>query len=596
MLPTRLIAGAVSGIVLSAVFATALTCIKFGETFIEPLRVDPKSPAPITLRLPRLTLLTTDFNANHKGLIALSKVIPRGQTVDDEDLSTLVRVYEHDRRPPQLEELGAEWFICFLLSLVITASLRHSSSKLGALLRTQVGLLGLAFVFLLGAKFFLLLTNLPVFLIPVAVIPIWVSSYLNQRTGLEMGVALSLLFSSLISYDPLCIAIFLSSSATAALSLRGSKSSFLFLVSGIAAGCVAIISFTAAKEVINDFSFEHEISSIQSIWKSEIVASGLGGVLAGVIAFIFKWPIGQMLGVMSRGQLLDLTNLDYPLLKKMASEAPGSWEHSRATANIAEAAAAAIGADSMLTRVGAYYHDIGKTCQPKYYVENLDPGEKSPHDSLAPQVSADAIMAHVVEGTRILREAGIPEPIIEFVYSHHGTSTLEYFWHKYKEQDDSDQLTEEAFRYPGIRPRTKETAILMLVDAIEAAARTIDPPNRERFAELVQRVIFVKLNQEQLDRSGLNIEDIKTLSLQITDTLCRVYHSRIRYPWQKDKQKEGEEPSTSSAEKDKTSKKQNDQGTGKHKVVRSKELPSENEKQPTAKPSQETKQKLANEG
>ena len=204
-------------------------------------------------------------------------------------------------------------------------------------------------------------------------------------------------------------------------------------------------------------------------------------------------------------------------------------------ANRAEAAAAAIQADALLTRTGAYYHDLGKSIQAKYYIENLSPGERSPHEELEPEVSADAIMAHVIEGTRILREGGIPEPVVEFVYTHHGTGVIEYFWHKCLKQGNPKQLTEDTFRYPGMPPRTKETAILMLIDSIEAGARTVEPPSREAFEELVQRVIFTKLKQGQLDDSGLSLEDLRTLSTRITDTLVSVYHSRIRYPWQEER-------------------------------------------------------------
>ena len=184
----------------------------------------------------------------------------------------------------------------------------------------------------------------------------------------------------------------------------------------------------------------------------------------------------------------------------MATEAPGRWEHARAMANLAEAAAAAIGADALLTRVGAYYHDLGKTVQPKYFVENLAPGERTPHEELEPEVSADAIMAHVVMGAKILRQGGIPEPVVEFAYTHHGTQTIEYFWHKCKERGNPKGLREEHFRYPGMKPQTKETAILMLVDSIEAASRTIYPPEQKKFEEMIQRVVFTKLRERPARR------------------------------------------------------------------------------------------------
>jgi hypothetical protein len=244
--------------------------------------------------------------------------------------------------------------------------------------------------------------------------------------------------------------------------------------------------------------------------------------------------VSRLLGVLSQGQLLALTDLEQPLLQKMAAEAPGSWEHSRAMANLAEAAASSIHADALLTRAGAYYHDLGKSCQPKYYIENLAAGERSPHEDLAPHISADAIMAHVIEGVRILREGGVPESVIEFAYTHHGTSLIEYFWHKCLQQGNPKGLTQDAFCYPGMPPRTKETAILMLIDSIEAGARTVEPPTHAGFDQLVQRVIFSKLRQGQLDASGLTLHDLRVLSSQISDTLVNIRHKRIRYPWQED--------------------------------------------------------------
>jgi cyclic-di-AMP phosphodiesterase PgpH len=147
-------------------------------------------------------------------------------------------------------------------------------------------------------------------------------------------------------------------------------------------------------------------------------------------------------------------------------------------------------------------------------------------------VSADAIMAHVVSGAKILREGGIPEPVVEFAYTHHGTQIVEYFWHKCLNSGNPKGLSEEHFRYPGMKPQAKETAILMLVDSIEAASRTIDPPEREKFEEMIQRILFTKLRAGQLDESGLTVADLRTLVTRMSDTLVNMFHHRIRYPWQ----------------------------------------------------------------
>jgi putative nucleotidyltransferase with HDIG domain len=532
MLRTRLVAGVASGVVLSAVFATALTVTNFCDALVDPWRVVPERPAPITLRLPRNLVQTVDDAVTHSPrFVTLPTVIKRGTVVQDAAFANVVTAYENTRRPPRTTHVLAQWAVYFMLVLLATAYLRRVSAKVGALLHTQVALLGLSLLFLCCTKGLLLFTTMPALLVPVALVPLWASLYVDRRTGSMMGVLLSLFAASMVNYDATIGVSYLITSVCSALFFKNAtrKSNFFLVVSGLLSGLLGMFVYVAAKELFDGFDFEREASLG---WRAGPIVTLLAGCLAGLVAFALQPFSSRLFGVVSRAQLLNLTDLAQPLLKKMAREAPGSWEHSRAMANLAEAAAAAIGADALLTRVGAYYHDLGKTCQAKYFIENLTRGERTPHAELEPDVSADAIMAHVVEGTRILREGHIPEAVIEFVYTHHGTSIIEYFWHKCLEQGNPKNLSEDAFRYPGMRPRTRETAILMLVDSIEAGARTVEPPTRDKFLEMVQRVIFVKMQQGQLDESGLTITDIRTLSLQMSEALVNAYHKRVRYPWQ----------------------------------------------------------------
>ena len=164
------------------------------------------------------------------------------------------------------------------------------------------------------------------------------------------------------------------------------------------------------------------------------------------------------------------------MLQRLSLEAPGTYAHTIAVANLAEAACRAIGANALLARVGAYYHDLGKSLQPKYFIENLEPGETSPHDKLPPEVSTDAIFAHVTEGILNARKAGLHERIIDFMHMHHGNGVLEYFWGKCQEQGNPRGFTVESFRYPGHPPQSRETAILAICDAVEAASRTLKKP------------------------------------------------------------------------------------------------------------------------
>ena len=535
MLRTRLIAGPASGFVLSAVVATALTVLSFGEALFEPWRVDPQRPAMVTLRLPRTTMQTYDAGLGRHAATA-APVVARGTVVNDPELARQVTAYEQNRRPPRLATLAAHFTVYFLTVLMMTAYLRFGHARQGALLRTQIGLLLLGLAFLIGHKAFLLLTDFPALLTPVAVVPLWASLYLDRRTGMLMGAVLTVLASSLSGWDPIAFVTYLVSCAVGATAIAPRKIGQL-IPTGTVAGFAGMLGYVATKEALDGFSLKAEIAA--GLW-SPAGAALLGGVSSGVIAYMLRPLISRLLGVLSRGQLTNLTDLEQPLLRKMASEAPGSWEHSRAMANLAEAAAAAIHADALLTRTGAYYHDLGKCCQARYFVENLAPGERSPHEELDPDVSADAIMAHVIEGVRVLREGGIPEPVVEFAYTHHGTSVIEYFWHKCLRIGNPKNLSEDSFRYPGMKPRTKETAILMLVDSIEAGARTVDPPSREGFEKLVERVVFSKMKQGQLDEAGLTLEELRILAIRLVDTLCNVYHSRIRYPWQDEEQKREE--------------------------------------------------------
>ncbi|MFW6051675.1 MAG: HDIG domain-containing metalloprotein, partial [Myxococcota bacterium] len=432
MLRTRLIAGPTAGFVLSAIFATVMVLVNLVETLAEPLRVDPQQPAPVTLRLPPVTMRLPDPDTGALVLRTVTPTIRRGQVVEDRALGSIVRMYERSRRPPRAGMVVGLWFVYFLIAQMLVTYLRSFSPSRGALLRTQAGLLGMSLTLLVAAKAFLLLTDLSPFLIPVCAVPLWAALYLDRRTAFVVGIALSFLTASLVSFRLTAVAVFLAACLTATVVFRSRKQSATMILAGAVAGVAAAAVLVAATMLFESgFDIGHDMAELLH---SDLLSAGLGGLLGGLVAFALEGVAVFVLGAASRRRLLDLTDLDQPLLKKMAAEAPGSWEHARAMANLAEAGAAAIGADALLTRVGAYYHDLGKTVQPKYFVENLEPGERSPHEDLDPDVSADAIMAHVVEGTRILRHGGIPEPVVEFAYTHHGTSVIEYFWHKCLEQ------------------------------------------------------------------------------------------------------------------------------------------------------------------
>lgn len=227
--------------------------------------------------------------------------------------------------------------------------------------------------------------------------------------------------------------------------------------------------------------------------------------------------------------LLELSDLNRPLLKRLSLEAPGTYAHSISVANLAESAARAIGANALLTRVGIYYHDVGKMVKPQYFIENQPPG-RNPHDKLKPSTSAAIVRGHIIEGLRLVEEAKLPDDVKAFVAEHHGTQSISFFYDKARELDPAADLNPDDFRYPGPRPRSKETAIAMLADSVESAARALQDPTPERVRALVDRIVEDKIVQGQLDDTPLTLGEISIIRDQLASVLSGMYHHRIDYP------------------------------------------------------------------
>jgi cyclic-di-AMP phosphodiesterase PgpH len=535
MLRTRVRAGAAAGLILSLLCAALFTALSIFDLYVPSFVPRLGAPAPITIRIPYGPRIIRDARNGrpHLSYEYARITVPRGVVLDEaNDNHRAAVAYEATRHPPGIARIASFLAIYFSVFQMLTAYLRRFGQNRVRLLRPQIGLICLMLGSIVLAKGVFLFTALPEFWIPMAALPFWVAIAFDRRTAFIVDLSVAFVACSLLRFDIVLFSVLLSRGIAATLFFFNRKQPRQLIIAGVLAGISGVVAYGCLTVV-----FEGTISigaDLSQGLSSNLIACLGGGLAAGLIARMLREPADRVMGHASRDRLLDLTDLEQPLLKKMAAEAPGSWEHARAMANLAEASASAIHADALLTRVGAYYHDLGKTIQPKYFVENVAPGERSPHEALDPEVSADAIMAHVVMGTKILRQGGIPESVVEFAYTHHGTQTVEFFWHKCKEQGNPKGLTQEHFRYPGMKPQTKETAILMLVDSIEAASRTIWPPEHKKFEEMTQRIIFTKLSAGQLDESGLTLEDLRIITSRMASTLVNMYHGRIKYPWQRE--------------------------------------------------------------
>jgi len=369
--------------------------------------------------------------------------------------------------------------------------------------------------------------NLRAVLLPVGLASLWVSASFGLGAGLVTVIMTVALCALSGMGDVLAVPVLVRLFALV-LIFRGGLHSRDGLRAGAWAGVLA--SCVIAASLISEASVSRNEILAHAFW------GFAGGLLDGLLYLLTRGLGERLLGHVSRERLVALLDLSQPLLQRMVHRAPGSFEHSRAMANLAEQAASSIGADALLTRVGAYYHDLGKSVEPKFFVENLDAGETSKHEGLTPTESAAKILRHVTDGVKILRQGGIPEPVVEFAYTHHGSQRVEYFLKKEKERvDDEEAVDVRKFQYPGMKPGTRETAILMLVDSIEAASRTIDSPDRERLEDMVRRIVFSKLAAEQLDESGLTLQELRTVCSRAVETLVHMNHHRIKYPWQEER-------------------------------------------------------------
>jgi len=255
-----------------------------------------------------------------------------------------------------------------------------------------------------------------------------------------------------------------------------------------------------------------------------------GFLMTGLLPFIER-----TFGVLTDLSLLEVGDVAHPLLQELVRRAPGTYNHSINVASIGEAAAEAIGARGLLVRVGAYFHDIGKMLKPAYFVENQ--GKENRHESLVPAMSTLIIIAHVKEGSELARQYNLPRPIVDLISEHHGTTLVEYFYRRATERSQNDpnggEIDEQTYRYPGPKPTTRESAVLMLSDAVESASRALTEPTPARIASLVHDLAMKRLLDGQFDECGLTLEELELIEQSLVKSLTAVYHGRVKYPDQR---------------------------------------------------------------
>ena len=359
-----------------------------------------------------------------------------------------------------------------------------------------------------------------IYLVPFALIPVLIRTFYDARLALFI-LLITLILTGFLLLDP-----------------------FKFIIINILAGIVAILSlsninrrykilFSAIVVTITYFVvyLAFEAGAVDKI--SEINTGCFKWFAGNGILILTGYPVISLFEhrfyFLSDSTLLELSDSGSPLLRRLAEEAPGSYQHSLQVANLAEAAARAIGANVLLARTGSLYHDIGKIKSPGYFIENQN-SESSPHIDLDPFESSKVIIKHVEEGVRLASQFKLPVQIIDFIRTHHGTSKAYYFYRKYLESGVNSKSLEDNFQYKGPKPFSKEMAIVMMADAVEAASRTLEKHNEESIDELVERTIIFQEAEDQFSDAPLTFRDISDIKAVFKKRLSNIYHSRIAYP------------------------------------------------------------------
>jgi cyclic-di-AMP phosphodiesterase PgpH len=359
------------------------------------------------------------------------------------------------------------------------------------------------------------------FALPFAAASLLVTMLLDRQLGLLTGLIVSV-YAGILAPNGTEIALYsFISCIAAAYGIKRYRERQSVTLAGLvvaATNCVAAVVLTAI--------FDRPLNLT-----THLVCAG-GGIIGGLLTIVFAGggvPINESLfGILTDIRLLELSNADLPILSQLAMRAPGTNQHSHAVGQLAEDACRAIGANGLLARVGALYHDIGKVAAPDHFVENQT--GVNPHDRLRPLQSAKIITSHVTYGLRLGRELGLPKRVIDFIPQHHGTRTLHFFLRKAEAQADGARINDSDFRYPGPKPQFKEAAILMLADSCEAAARSLAHPEPASIRTIVARIFEAIVKDGQLSECNLTLRELNLVQEALINSLIAIYHPRIDYP------------------------------------------------------------------
>lgn len=435
-----------------------------------------------------------------------------------------------------LEELGLlqskwSWWIlvrAIFYSVMIVAAVSIAIFRLTPELFKSYAKLSLivltASTWLILAKFMIIPHAWLPYLFPLATLGMLLSVLIDLRIAIVLTLAFITVILYLSNANDILTVYLGMSSLFGALILGRAERLTAFLWTGLAVVVSNMVVFAA-------FNLPFEGIDADRQWQTILLLT-INGVLSASLALLGYFVFGNLFGITTSLQLTELSRPTHPLLRQLLLKSPGTYHHTIVVSNMAERAAAAIGADAMLTRVGAYYHDIGKTVRPYFFIENSADGSESPHSKLDPLTSAQIIISHVSDGIDLAHKYKLPGRIQDFIREHHGCSVMKSFYIPAleKAEKDGESIDERDFRYEGPSPRTKETAILMLADTCESAVRAIRPKTRQELADLIDELIDSRVDEGELNKCNLTFSELQVVKKLFGQVLQGVHHPRISYP------------------------------------------------------------------
>jgi hypothetical protein len=506
--------------------AAALTLIGFLDVLIAPYGAwESGQPASTAYRTTPGKRCAFDqlLSASAAGGGPQRFLVRHGQPVTPEVLEELEQHIPERAGLDPIRAAGALAFYFLALTffnLVLLRSNQHLVMRFRAMASVYLVLV----LATLAAKLLFDRTNLSLYAAPAALTVLLFAPHISQTTALALHLLAVAVLSPLMGFTPGMVLLPLITGWSAAMVLRAGAGGFRILL-GALFGALLGAGSMLGLDLFAPQRFDYGLHL-----ESDLVGLVGGTLAAGLVAALLAYPMARLFGAVPRSLLARLTNLDHPVLRDLAEKAPGTFQHTLAVANMTEKVADDLGADSALARVGAYFHDIGKMRGPEFFSENQ--AGDNPHERLSPEASVERLRGHILHGMTIARGADLPERVVDFIVEHHGSSVMEYFQDKASRQEGKT-VDATRFSYNGRNPTSRETALLMIADSIEAASRTLQQPDREKIEDLVRRIIFSKLNKGYLDHSGLTSRDLKQVGLSLTRLLEAQFHVRVEYPWQR---------------------------------------------------------------